>query len=261
MELKENSQLSEMLKSHVYKLAQEIGERSVFKYDKLAEAARYISEQFTSYGYQVEFHEYTVFNQRVKNIIATRLGTERHQEIIIVGAHYGGKVAVKYVTNFPGKISKLILLAFDPAPFSSQPDFDKKRFEKYRKKALKSPSWFVMGYWKSVFPDSSFESLREWGLKSAQKTPPEIFRNGIYNYWKEDVRPLLEKIDIPTLIICGNNSPYDLKQMKFANRKISGSKTYIFEDMNSTLINMFAPNKFNQVLEDFITTDEIENYI
>lgn len=84
----ENPQLVNILKSHVYKLAHEIGERSVFRYDNLEESARYITEGFESFGYDVEFQNYNLLDRAVKNIIATKLGIHRPEEIIIIGAHY-----------------------------------------------------------------------------------------------------------------------------------------------------------------------------
>ena len=84
----ENVQLAERLKQHVYKLAQDIGDRSVFNYQGLQEAAGYISRQFESFGYQVELQEYTVYNKTVKNIIVSKKGSVSPQEIIIAGAHY-----------------------------------------------------------------------------------------------------------------------------------------------------------------------------
>jgi len=85
---KENLQLVEKLKRHVYKLAHEIGDRSIFRYEKLIDAERYITEQFQSFGYKVEFQEYTLYNKPVKNIIVTKIGRQRPEEIIILGAHY-----------------------------------------------------------------------------------------------------------------------------------------------------------------------------
>ncbi|MBM3251382.1 MAG: M28 family peptidase [Candidatus Omnitrophica bacterium] len=84
----ENVQLVEKLKQHVYKLSQEIGDRSVFKYDKLQEAAKYITQEFKSFGYDVEFQEYSFSNLPSKNIIATKIGGGKLEEIIILGAHY-----------------------------------------------------------------------------------------------------------------------------------------------------------------------------
>lgn len=84
----EDKHLAKILESHVYKLAHQIGERSVYKYDKLDEAAKYITEQFRGFGYNVEFQNYNLLGETVKNIIATSVGAERSAEIIIAGAHY-----------------------------------------------------------------------------------------------------------------------------------------------------------------------------
>jgi len=174
----------------------------------------------------------------------------RAKNIIMVGAHYGGKIAVTYVTKHPGKISKLVLLGFLPSPFSEVAN--KEKFEKYRQMALKSPSWFVDGYWTSTFRGQGVESLIEWGLKSSQRTPPEIFRDGVYSIWNVDVRPLLEKITVPTLIIGGNKSANDLAQVKFLQEKIPKSKIHVSEGRNSALLNIFAANEFNQTVENYI---------
>lgn len=85
---KNNIQLVINLKEHVYKLSQEIGDRSVFRYKALDETAEYIAEKFTSFGYNVEFQEYKVYNELARNIITTKIGTQKEKEIIVVGAHY-----------------------------------------------------------------------------------------------------------------------------------------------------------------------------
>jgi len=84
----ENTQLAKELKHHVYKLAHEIGDRSIFQYEKLKQAERYIADQFSSLGYTVELQKYSVLDKTVINIIATKTGLYRPKEIIIVGAHY-----------------------------------------------------------------------------------------------------------------------------------------------------------------------------
>ncbi len=84
----ENKELSANLEIHVHKLAQEIGDRSIFKYDKLEEAKEYIVKRFKSLGYPVEFQSYNVNAKEVKNIIAIKKGKEKPDQTIIVGAHY-----------------------------------------------------------------------------------------------------------------------------------------------------------------------------
>lgn len=86
--VEDNKELAESLEQHVYKLSHEIGDRSVFEYDQLKAAESYITEQFTSFGYKVEFQSYEVSNKTVKNIIVEKTGLEQPNEIVIVGAHY-----------------------------------------------------------------------------------------------------------------------------------------------------------------------------
>jgi Zn-dependent M28 family amino/carboxypeptidase len=83
-----NIQLANALRQHVYKLSHEIGDRSIFKFNQLEAAANYITEQFISYGYKVEFQKYNMGNKVVKNIIVTKVGSQFPDKIIIVGAHY-----------------------------------------------------------------------------------------------------------------------------------------------------------------------------
>ena len=83
-----DSNLAQRLKQHVIKLSHEIGNRSVFEYSNLLEAADYISRQLRGYGFLVKFQEYTVEGKVVKNIIAEKTGSHKPDEIIIVGAHY-----------------------------------------------------------------------------------------------------------------------------------------------------------------------------
>ncbi|MFH1338859.1 MAG: M28 family peptidase [Candidatus Omnitrophota bacterium] len=85
--LRDNS-LPDRLKGHVFKLSEEIGERSIFRYSRLTEAADYIAGQFRDFGLSVKFQEYLLYGKKVKNIIAEKTGGKKPEEIIIIGAHY-----------------------------------------------------------------------------------------------------------------------------------------------------------------------------
>jgi Zn-dependent M28 family amino/carboxypeptidase len=80
--------LEEQLKAHVFKLSSQIGDRSVFDYKKLEAAANYISSQFSSMGYAVDFQTFETEGKEVRNIIAVKKGKSKPEEIIVVGAHY-----------------------------------------------------------------------------------------------------------------------------------------------------------------------------
>jgi len=181
------------------------------------------------------------------------------KNIIFVGAFIGGTIAVKYVTHYQGKISKLVLLSFVPIPASARPDYNKEAFEEEYEKAVKSPSLFIKKFWEKIIPDPKFSSLREWGYKSTQRTPPEIFVNSHFNFMKEDIRPLLRKIDIPTLILYGDEKQPGLKGAKKLKDVIPGSEIFFFDGLGLCFLNMFATNKFNKILENFIKTGKI-NY-
>jgi Zn-dependent M28 family amino/carboxypeptidase len=80
--------LRERLKRHVTVLAQDIGERNIWRYDALNRAADYVTTEFREAGFDVAFHEYTERGKRVRNIVAELPGTQRPGQIVIVGAHY-----------------------------------------------------------------------------------------------------------------------------------------------------------------------------
>lgn len=84
----ENTGLAERLKAHVYKLSHEIGERGLFKYNNLNKAAEYITGEFRSFGYEVDFQKYKIRNRVFKNIIVTKTGDSKSAEVIVLGAHY-----------------------------------------------------------------------------------------------------------------------------------------------------------------------------
>ena len=80
--------LEQEMRAHVFKLAGEIGERNVFHYDKLVQAAEYIRATFQNAGYEVRRQDYQVLGQSCENIEVEVKGTNRPEEIILVGAHY-----------------------------------------------------------------------------------------------------------------------------------------------------------------------------
>lgn len=83
-----DEKLPERLKTHVVKLSEEVGERSIFRYPELTKAADYITESFQNLGYSVEFQEYTLDGKVSRNIIVEKRGNKKPDEIVIIGAHY-----------------------------------------------------------------------------------------------------------------------------------------------------------------------------
>ncbi|TDJ15917.1 MAG: M20/M25/M40 family metallo-hydrolase [Gammaproteobacteria bacterium] len=84
----EQTQLRDNLRGHVETLAGTIGERNLHHYAALEAAARYISTVFESIKYQPNLQSFSVQGRTVSNIEVVKAGTERPDEIVVVGAHY-----------------------------------------------------------------------------------------------------------------------------------------------------------------------------
>ena len=88
--------LAEAIRADLTRLAVDIGERNVFRGDRLQDAARFIEESLAGAGYTVRSEEYEVCGQVCRNLEAERKGGTHPEEIVVVGAHYDT------VTNCPG---------------------------------------------------------------------------------------------------------------------------------------------------------------
>ena len=88
--------LRDDLRRDVEMLAGHIGERNVFRYSKLNEAARFIEASLGEAGYAVERQPFEVFGATCLNLAVEIEGHGRGDEIVVVGGHYDS------VSNCPG---------------------------------------------------------------------------------------------------------------------------------------------------------------
>ena len=106
-------------------------------------------------------------------------------------------------------------------------------------------------------PHPYVEVRSRLGIRSACKVPPEI----LLITWKilaeTDVRSFLEKVRIPTLILHGENDLMPMEDVEYMKKNILGSKLYVFKD--AALVSVTKPDKFNRVLEEFLTTGKVPN--
>ncbi len=73
---------------HVEYLSEVVGSRSIREPHKIAQARDYIFKTLNSYGLSPVLQDYTVSGNVFSNIEAVLPGSEKPQEIIVVGAHY-----------------------------------------------------------------------------------------------------------------------------------------------------------------------------
>lgn len=84
----EQRTLEQELHSHVQTLAGQIGERNVFRHDRLVMAADYIRTTLAGAGYEVRRQPYAVGGKICENVEAEVRGSLRPGEIMLIGAHY-----------------------------------------------------------------------------------------------------------------------------------------------------------------------------
>jgi Zn-dependent M28 family amino/carboxypeptidase len=80
--------VADMLKTHVYALADRIGERNLILPEALHAAERYIAAQWEAEGYLVNRLAYAVEGIECANLEVVRHGNRRPIEVILIGAHY-----------------------------------------------------------------------------------------------------------------------------------------------------------------------------
>lgn len=80
--------LRDELRRDVEKLAGEIGERNIFLHQNLAAAADFLEFSLTKSGYTVRRQTYDVAGTTCSNLETEIQGSERADEIVIIGAHY-----------------------------------------------------------------------------------------------------------------------------------------------------------------------------
>jgi len=80
--------LQNLLQQDIQKIAVEIGVRNNVEYQRLNAARTFLATALTQSGYQVRQQEYKIQNKIYYNLEVERLGTEKPDEVIVIGGHY-----------------------------------------------------------------------------------------------------------------------------------------------------------------------------
>jgi len=189
----------------------------------------------------------------------------QEKNIVLIGESIGASIAIKYVTKYPAKVSKLVLVggspkdvATDDFPYGAPQDSLEPLLTLTKVSYAQALSIGRL-FMDAIFPEPGTEYLKEWGLKMSMKTPLEINVNSFTNFAKADLRPLLRKIDMPTLILHGEKDIIFTsvsEGSKYMQENIQGSKNYIIKDAGH-FPSVTAPDEFNKILKEFITTGKL----
>ena len=100
------------LRRDIDRLAAQIGERNVLnRPQQLAQAADYIETEFQAAGYEVKRQWYPVGDCQCCNLEVEIAGTERPQEIVVVGAHYDSVVGTPGANDNASGVAAVLALA------------------------------------------------------------------------------------------------------------------------------------------------------
>ena len=103
--------LEERLRAHVEYLAGTLGERNPFWYANLEKARRYIERMFVDAGYDIQHDAYEVTGRTYYNVIAEVPGTNRADELLLVGAHYDTAAGTPGADDNASGVATLLELA------------------------------------------------------------------------------------------------------------------------------------------------------
>jgi Zn-dependent M28 family amino/carboxypeptidase len=107
----EEALIRDRLSGHVWTLAGSIGERNLWHFDALGDAADYIEKTFAELGFRPEDEPFESRGQTVRNIVAERLGHSSPQEIVLVGAHYDSVLGSPGANDNGSGVAALLELA------------------------------------------------------------------------------------------------------------------------------------------------------
>lgn len=175
-------------------------------------------------------------------------------KVIICGLSMGGYIALNALKRFPSRFEALILC--DTQCIADSYEVKTKRYKTIDDVKEYGETNFNEGFIKNVFHEDSLtnkpelvEQLRSVVFSNSQ----HIISQGLIALAeRSETCSFLDKITIPTLIICGREDVVTpLDESKFMNKQIKGSVLHVINNAGH-VSNLEEPIKFNKLLRDFL---------
>lgn len=106
-------------------LAKDIGERNLFKYEKLCDCADFIEQALRQAGLAPQRQRYDIDHKPCYNIEASVAGSEHPEQIVVVGAHYDTVIDCPGANDNGTGVAAMLALA---RAFADQPVASSLRF-------------------------------------------------------------------------------------------------------------------------------------
>ncbi len=160
------------------------------------------------------------------------------EKFYLLGHSFGGALAVKFSLKFPEKIEKLFLVG--AACFRKQT---------FRKKIL-----YLISKIFRVFSFITFlrKAFYRFLVKSDYLSTEGVMKNSYLKIIKEDLSDILSLVQVPTLIICGDNdSITPVKDARLINKKIKNSRLEVLPKANHD-VNSKCSDKLAETIIKFL---------
>lgn len=180
---------------------------------------------------------------------------------IVCGLSMGGYIALNMQQRFPQRIEALILA--DTQCIADTTEAKEKRYKTIEEIKAQGDTQFKEGFIKNVFAPSSLEGKKEI-VQQLRNVVTATAQDSIIKGLKalaerRETCSGLNKISIPTLIICGKEDQLTpLAQSEMMQAAINGSVIKIINEAGH-VSNLEQPEVFNKYLQDFFSTLSVVN--
>ncbi len=172
----------------------------------------------------------------------------RAAKLHLVGLSMGGRVARNVALRSPERLHSLVLVSTNPG-FDSLSTDRVTQFVTERRSRTPQTLRNLLG---SGSSHAAYEEL----LDSVARVHDASYQKTLEASVAQDRAAPLEKISVPTLVLAGEeDTVYPPELAREMARRIPGAELHMFE-RTGHLANLEQPDKFNQVVLDFITRSQ-----
>jgi len=166
------------------------------------------------------------------------------KNVVLVGHSMGGAICMSYFLKY-NKIKGLILIGTGAKLKVSPVIFDmlNKDFDK------------ILEYFDSISLFTKDKEIKQFIKNELSKTDKQIYIKDFYICNKFDIMNQLDKITVPTLIMCGDKDILTpVKYSKYMNEKIKNSILHIIEK-SGHLVQVERYKTVNKYIKNFIDSN------
>ena len=167
------------------------------------------------------------------------------KNIVMIGHSMGGAITLKFAMTYPEYL-KAIVLVDTGAKLRVAPII----FEEIKRNYDN-----VMDLMKKyAFSEKTPVEIKNKTVEIMKRVKPEVFYGDFEACDKFDVMGSLNKINLPTLIICGRDDLLTpVRYSEYLRASIPNSTLRVLDDAGH-MVMLEKPEEFNKILEDFISS-------